>query len=176
MASEQQRLSLEAITGDASLSGPTLLKPSISPDGKRVSFLRGREGQRNKLDLWAYDVDSGKTVRLVDSDALSGGNEILSDEEKARRERQRIAALSGIVEYQWGPDSRRLMFPLAGQLYLFDLQAKPSKAVRKLTQAEGFATDPKFSPRGAYVSFVRERNLWLVDLARGREQQLTVDG
>lgn len=170
------RLTLEAITGDAQLSGPTLLKPSISPDGKRVSFLRGRDGERNKLDLWAFEVASGKTSRLVDSDALSGGSETLSDEEKARRERQRIAAFSGIVEYQWGPDSRQLMFPLGGQLYLYDLDAKPAKAVHKITQGEGFATDPKFSPRGGFVSFVRERNLWVVNLADSSERQLTHDG
>ncbi|MBD8525238.1 DPP IV N-terminal domain-containing protein [Pseudoxanthomonas sp. CAU 1598] len=177
MATAQEtRLSLEVITGDAQLSGPTLLKPSIAPDGKQVSFLRGREGERNRLDLWAFDLASGKTRRLVDSDVLSGGREELSDEEKARRERQRIAALSGIVEYQWGPDSRRLMFPLAGQLYLYDLDARPAKAVRRITQGEGFATDPQFSPRGGFVSFVRERNLWLVDLADGSERQLTSDG
>ena len=175
-AGKDGRLSLELIAGDAELSGPTLLKPAISPDGRRVSFLRGRDSDRNRLDLWAFDVASGKTQRLVDSDALGGGSENLSDEEKARRERQRIAALSGIVEYQWGPDSKRLMFPLGGQLYLYDLTAKGDRALRRITQGEGFATDPKFSPRGGFVSFVRGRNLWLVNLQEGTEHQLTFDG
>ena len=43
------KLTLEAITGDAPLSGPTLIKPQIAPDGSRVTFLRGREDDRNRL-------------------------------------------------------------------------------------------------------------------------------
>ena len=172
----QSSLTLEAITGDKPLSGPTLLQPAISPDGKRISFLRGRDDDRNRLDLWAWDIAAGKASRLVDADVLSRGGEELSDEEKARRERQRIAALSGIVEYQWGPDSRTLLFPLAGELYLYDLDATGDKAVRKLTAGGGFATDPKLSPKGRYASFIRARNLWVVEIATGRERQLTVDG
>ncbi|HLM54079.1 MAG TPA: S9 family peptidase, partial [Pseudoxanthomonas sp.] len=57
----QQKLTLEAITGSAPLSGPTLTKPQIAPDGSRVSFLRGKDGDRNQLDLWAFDVASGQT-------------------------------------------------------------------------------------------------------------------
>ncbi|MEN1928854.1 S9 family peptidase [Luteimonas sp. MJ250] len=169
-------LTLEAITGDAALSGPTLLRPKVAPDGSKVSFLRGREDDRNRLDLWAYDVASGSTAMLVDSAVVLPGDEVLSDEEKARRERQRIAALSGIVDYHWAPDSRRLLFPLGGELYLYDLSQADGDAVRKLTSGGGFATDPKVSPKGGYVSFIRGRNLWVVDLAGGDEVQLTRDG
>src|SRR5690606_21949338 len=49
-------LTLEAITGDAALAGPTLMRPKVAPDGSRVTFLRGRPDDRNRLDLWAYDV------------------------------------------------------------------------------------------------------------------------
>ena len=171
-----QALTLEAITGDAPLSGPTLMQPKIAPDGSRVTFLRGKDDDRFRLDLWEYNVKAGKTRLLVDSAVVMPGEETLSDEEKARRERQRIAAFSGIVEYQWAPDSRRLLFPLGGELYLHDLDARGSAATRKLTTGAGFATDPKVSPKGGYVSFVRARNLWVVDLASGRELQLTHDG
>ena len=170
------RLTLEAITGDAPLSGPTLMKPQVAPDGSRVTFLRGKYTDRNRLDLWAYDVASGDTAMLVDSAVVLPGDEVLSDEEKARRERQRIAALSGIVDYQWAPDSRHLLFPLGGELYLYDLSKQGADAVRRLTSGGGFATDPKVSPRGSHVSFIRARNLWVIDLADGRERQLTHDG
>ena len=170
------RLTLEAITGDAPLSGPTLLKPQIAPDGSRVTFLRGRDSDRNRLDLWAFDVATGTSALLVDSSDVLPGEEVLSDEEKARRERQRTAALSGIVDYQWSPDGRTLLFPLGGELYLYDLQQSGKSAVRRLTTGEGFATDPKVSPKGGFVSFVRARNLWAIDLATGEELQLTSDG
>ena len=169
-------LTLEAITGDAPLSGPTLLRPKVAPDGSRVTFLRGKDSDRNRLDLWAFDVASGQTAMLVDSAVVLPGEEVLSDEEKARRERQRIAALSGIVDYHWAPDSRPLLFPLGGELYLYDLAKTGREAVRRLTSGGGFATDPKVSPKGGYVSFIRDRNLWVVDLASGNELQLTRDG
>lgn len=172
-----QRLSLEALAGDAPLSGSSLTKPKIAPDGSKVTFLRGKPDDRNRLDLWAYDVASGKTTRLVDADdVLPPGQEVLSDEEKARRERQRIAALSGIVDYQWSPDGRQLLFPLGGELYLYDLGKSGKAAVRQLTHGEGFATDPKISPAGGFVSFIRERNLWVIELATGKAAQLTRDG
>ncbi|AOH35987.1 DPP IV N-terminal domain-containing protein [Luteimonas sp. JM171] len=170
------RLTLEAITGDAALSGPTLMRPQVAPDGSRVTFLRGRDDDRNRLDLWEYHIESGQTRMLVDSSVVLPGEEELSDEEKARRERQRIAGLSGIVDYQWAPDASRLLFPLGGELYLYDLAAEGAGAVRKLTDGGGFATDPKLSPQGGYVSFIRERDLWVIDLDDSREIRLTHDG
>lgn len=187
-----EKLTLEALTGDAPLSGPTLVKPKVAPDGSRVTFLRGRDDDRNRLDLWEYDLASGATRMLVNSSELSRGEETLSDAEKARRERQRIAALSGIVDYQFSPDGHALLFPLAGELYLYSLDAAaaaepdaaapspvdaaPASRLRQLTHGEGFATDPKVSPKGGYVSFIRDRNLWLIDLADGSARQLTHDG
>ena len=171
-----EKLTLEAITGSAPLSGPTLTKPQVAPDGSRVTFLRGKDRDRNRLDLWEYDIASGQTRLLVDSSVVLPGEEVLSDEEKARRERQRIAALSGIVDYQWSPDGKALLFPLGGELYFYDLTKSGRDAVRKLTNGGGFATDPKISPKGGFVSFIRDRNLWVIDLTSGEEVQLTRDG
>ena len=170
-----EKLTLEAITGSAPLSGPTLMKPQVSPDGARVTFLRGKEADRNRLDLWEYDVASRQTRMLVDSSVVLPGEEVLSEAEKARRERQRIAAYSGIVDYQWAPDGKALLFPLGGELYLYDLARGGREAVRKLTSGAGFATDPRLSPRGGFASFVRERELWVIDLRSGREIRLTHD-
>ncbi len=171
-----EKLTLEAITGNAPLSGPTLMKPKVAPDGSRVTFLRGKDSDVKQLDLWEYDIASGQTRLLVDSKVVLPGTETLSDAEKARRERQRIAAYSGIVDYQWSPDAKTLLFPLGGELYLYDLGKQGRDAVRKLTNGEGFSTDAKLSPKGGFVSFVRERNLWVIDLASGKQLQLTRDG
>lgn len=171
-----EKLTLEAITGSAPLTGPTLTRPQVAPDGSRVTFLRGKDTDRNRLDLWEYDIASGQTRLLVDASVVLPGEEVLSDEEKARRERQRIAALSGIVDYQWSPDGKAMLFPLGGELYFYDLSKTGKEAVRKLTNGGGFATDPKISPKGGFVSFIRGRNLWVIDLVSGKEVQLTGDG
>lgn len=174
-AAAAEKLTLEALAGNTSLSGPSLQHAELSPDGKRVTYLKGKDDNRFQLDLWEVEVASGQARLLVDSKAVLPGVETLSDEEKARRERQRTSALSGIVDYQWSADGHTLLFPLGGELYLYDLNKSGSAAVRKLTQGGGFATDAKISPKGRFVSFIRERNLWVIDVASGKQTQLTTD-
>lgn len=166
-----ERLTLDRIYGESSLSGPGVRNLRVSPDGERVTFLRGRADNQHQLDLWEYNMKSKTTQRLVDSKRLVP-NEELSLEEKARRERARTAGLSGIISYNWSPDGKQLLVPIGGDLYLVDV-ARPD-APRKV--ASGNVTDPKISPKGRYVSFVRDQNLVVIDLQTGAERQLTVDG
>ena len=98
--------------------------------------------------------------------------EVLSAEELARRERLRIAGQRGIVSYHFSPDGQSLLFPLSGDLYLYNLESRSS---RRLTDTESGETDPKFSATGRYVSFVRDRNLFVIDLESFEEKKLTHD-
>lgn len=166
-----ERLTLDRIHGEPSLAGPGVKNLRVSPDGERVTFLRGREDNQFQQDLWEYNMKDKTMRRLVDSKKLVP-NESLSLEEKARRERARTASLSGILTYSWSPDGKQLLVPIAGDLYLVDA-AKP-EAARKV--ASGNVLDPKISPKGRYVSFVRNQNLVVIDLATGAERQLTQDG
>lgn len=157
-------LSIARLFADPALSGPAPQSLKVAPDGTRVTFLRGRPDAQNDLDLWAYDIASGQTGVLVTARDLLSGPETLSDEEKARRERMRMSSASGIVDYQFSPDGKKLLFPLGGQLYLYDLARHGAEAVTKLTHGDGFITDPKLSPRGRYASFVRDRKLVLLEI------------
>jgi dipeptidyl-peptidase-4 len=166
-----EKLTLDRIHSDPSLSGPGVRSLKVSPDGARVTFLRGREDNQFQLDLWEYNLKDKTTHRLVDSQILVP-NEQLSDAEKARRERERTASLKGILSYSWSPDGKQLLVPIAGNLYLIDV-SKPD-AARMV--ASGNVLDPKISPKGRYVSFVRDQNLFVIDLSNGKEKQLTTDG
>ena len=166
-----ERLTLDRIHADPALAGPAVRTLRLSPDGERVTYLRSRADNQFQLDLWEYNLRNKRSALLVDSKALVP-NEVLSLEEKARRERTRTASLSGILNYNWSPDGKQLLVPLAGDLYLVDA-ANPSKA-RKV--ASGNVADPKISPKGRYLSFVRKQNLYVIDLTTGAEKQLTTDG
>jgi dipeptidyl-peptidase-4 len=166
-----ERLTLDRIHADPALAGPGVKSLRVSPDGARVTFLRGREDNQFQQDLWEYNMKDKTMQRLVDSRKLVP-NENLSLEEKARRERARTASLSGILTYSWSPDGKQLLVPIAGDLYLVDV-AQPD-AARKV--ASGNVLDPKISPQGRYVSFVRNQNLVVIDLKTGAERQLTHDG
>jgi dipeptidyl-peptidase 4 len=174
-AAESAELTIDRIFGGGSLTGPTPSRLTIAPDGARVTFLRAKPDDQNTFDLWEYNIQANRTRLLVDSATLQAGKEELSDVEKARRERARIAGRHGIVDYTWAPDGRKILFPLGGKLYLYDLAAPRDRATR-LLDTGGEALDPQVSPRGHYVSYVREQNLWVIDLATGRPSQLTVDG
>jgi dipeptidyl-peptidase-4 len=170
-------LSIARLFADPPLSGPAPRLVKVAPDGARVTFLRGRPDDADRLDLWEYHIASGETRMLVDSSLLAPVEGELSEAEKARRERLRIANFGGIVDYQFAPDGRAILFPLGGALYLYDLSKSGAEAVRQLTRAEdGFATDPKISPRGGYVSFVRDRTLYAIELASGRTLRLSPKG
>lgn len=166
-----ERLTLDRIHADPALSGPGVRSLRVSPDGERVTFLRGRADNQFQLDLWEFNMKDKTTHRLVDSKQLVP-NENLSLEEKARRERARTASLSGILSYSWSPSGKQLLVPIAGDLYLVDVN-KP-EAARKV--ASGNVGDPKISPKGRYVSYVRDQNLFVIDLTTGQERQLTTDG
>jgi dipeptidyl-peptidase-4 len=175
-----EELTMDRLVEAPALAGKTPQNLKVAPDGKRVTFLRAKDSDPFQLDLWEYDIASKETRLLVDSKVLLPEDEQLSDEEKARRERARTASLKGIIDYAFSPDGGKLLFPLNGELFLYDLNAdetQQASRVRKLThKALGFATEARVSPKGGYVSFVRNQNLWAIELKTDRSIQLTTDG
>ncbi len=167
-----EKISLERIYSDPSISGKSPKKLKLSPDGKRATYIQAREDDYNRYDLWQYEVATGKRSMLIDSKALFAGDEVLSDEEKARRERKRVYG-TGILEYTWSADGKALMFPLNGDVYYYQLGQK--EAVN-LTKGGGFATDVKFSPKGNYISFVRDQNLFVINIKTQKTKALTTKG
>jgi dipeptidyl-peptidase-4 len=168
-------LTLERIFGDPALAGPTPRAVKVSPDGRRVGLLHGRATDQHQLDLWTYDVKDGTLQMRVDSKQLVP-EEKLSDAERGRRERERIADFHGIVDYEWAPDGRHVLFTLGGNLYLYDLDAHGKQALQQLTHGTAAILDPQVSPRNRYASFVRDQDLWVIELRSGAERRLTTDG
>ncbi|MCJ8320377.1 MAG: S9 family peptidase [Colwellia sp.] len=167
-----QELTIERIFSAPALNGPSPKSLKISPDGKRVTFLQAKEKDVNRYDLWEYNIEKSTTQLLVNADELFSGQVQLSDEEKARRERQRIYG-TGIIEYLFSPTSKALLFPLNGDVYYYKLA---DKTIKRLTKTIAFETDIKFSPKGNFISFIRNQNLYILDIKTGRELPLTIDG
>lgn len=166
-------LPLERLFQSPSLSGPTPRSLAFSPDGSKVTFLKPRDDDGARLDLWAFDVATGEASMLVDSTLLEPDDVELSEQEKALRERKRIAGSKGIVSYQWGT-ANSILVPIGGDLYLVEL-SDSEPTVRRLTETDAFEFDAKVSPGGRYVSFIRDGALHAIDLTTGEEEQLTPD-
>ena len=124
-------LSLDRIFDDPSLSGKSPVQLKFSPDGSRVTYLQGKADDYNRYDLWEYNLKDKTNRVLVDSAQLFAGTETLSDEEKARRERQRIFG-KGILEYKWSTDGSALLFPLNGDLYYYVLATGKSQKLTNI--------------------------------------------
>ncbi|MFP4277179.1 MAG: DPP IV N-terminal domain-containing protein [Wenzhouxiangella sp.] len=174
-APAQPDLTIERIFASPDLTGASLRQAELSPAGDRVTFLRASEEDRDRLDLWEYHIADKQTRLLVAADSIVAEEGELSAAEQARRERARISGLSGIVEYRWSGDGRYLIFPLDGDIHLLDLAAEEHQ-VRQVTDAAAADIDPRISPDGRFVAFVRERNLWVADLESGEVRALTEDG
>lgn len=165
-------LTPERVFANPSLAGPVARGVSLSPDGELVAFLRSREDDVDVLDLWAAPTGAGEPFKLIDARALVPDAGELSEAEKARRERMRISQ-RGVVEYSWDEQGRYILAPLEGDIFL---AGRDGGAVRRLTETEADEIDAKVSPEGNYVSFVRDQDLVVVDLASGAETPITDDG
>ncbi|WP_425543251.1 S9 family peptidase [Brevundimonas olei] len=165
-------LTVERVFANPSLAGPVAKGVSLSPDGELVAFLRSREDDVDVLDLWAAPVKGDEPFKLIDARALVPDAGELSEAEKARRERMRISQ-RGVVEYSWDEQGRYILAPLEGDVFLAN---RADGSVRRLTETVADEIDAKVSPKGSFVSFVRDQNLFVVNLETGAEQAITTDG
>lgn len=139
---------------------------AIAPDG---DVLFTRTGPRSFVgDLYQREADSGAVTRILDAETLlGGGEELLSAEEKARRERLRKAT-RGIGGFELSRDGGRLLVPLSDRLFLVERrEGEPGGKVIALDTGAGFPYDPQLSPAADRVAFVVDGDLWVVDARAG---------
>ncbi|MDR3727195.1 MAG: DPP IV N-terminal domain-containing protein [Terracidiphilus sp.] len=146
----QKPLTVDAIFAHGPLIGTPPEGLTWSPDAKHLTYLEDGE----LIDL---DPGTGKPHVLVSHTKLAaitgaGGSETDRD----HRDRYKMAS------YLWAPDSEHLLFDSSGRLWLYDLHNGIGVEVGFTGTAAG--DDPKFSPNGNYVSFVRDHGLAVVRL------------
>ncbi|TCP55288.1 dipeptidyl-peptidase-4 [Tamaricihabitans halophyticus] len=169
MTSETPFLRLQARTQRFTLGAPREFR--VTPDGSRVLFLRASSGEENRTSLWSLDVGTGVESVLVDAAALTGTDERLSEEERARRERSRERS-GGVVGYACDAEVRKATFALSGRLYVVDTL---SGELAELA-TNGSVVDPRLDPTGSHVAYVADRGLRVVDLATGADRALSEPG
>ncbi len=137
-------------------------------DGKAVVYLKS---EANSLDrvLWRADSDGKTPPRVVARPPGTGNTDAnVSPEEALRRERMRQVD-TGITSAVRAERADVTVFPLNGDLYL---QRGPGP-LERLTETEAPEIDPRPSPDGTRVAFVREKELYVLDLASKKETRLS---
>jgi dipeptidyl-peptidase-4 len=147
-------LTVEAIYAHGPLIGHPPDELTWSPDGKHLTYLDGGE---------LVDLDPGQNpekpsafvlVSRAKLAALSGASAPETDRD--HRDRYKMPS------YLWAPDSAHLLFDSNGRLWLYDLHNGTGVEIGFTGMASG--DDPKFSPNGESISFVRDHGLAVVQL------------
>ncbi|RTL64114.1 MAG: S9 family peptidase [Pseudonocardiaceae bacterium] len=134
----------------------------LSPDGRRVAFLRSRGGTDPVTCLWSLDLDTGDERLVADPRVLdgAGAEEDLPPQERARRERAREQA-GGIVAFATDRPVTMAAFTLSGKLYVSEFA---SGLTPRLIETPGGVVDPRPDPQGRRVAFVAGGSLYVHDL------------
>ncbi len=155
-ASPATPLTVKAINSPTEGTPPR--NPVWSPDGRLLTFVVAENSRGLAVgkpgDIVQVEVATGKMSVLVTAAQRNAlGTKEVNEKDRDHRERY------GMASYLWSGNSRHLLLDKGGMLWLWDL----SKATGSLlidTHA-GSGDDPKFSPDGKSVSYLRDHNLYV---------------
>jgi len=159
-AAQASVLTPERVFSAPDLNGTQARGVALAPDGSAVTYLKAKTDDVDISDLWIADVAGGEPRLLVDGRALAPKDRQLSEAEKSRRERLGLRS-RGVVEYVWDDQGKYVLAPVEGDLWLAD---RATGKVRQVTRTSGDEIDGKISPKGGFVSYVRDDNLYVMPL------------
>ncbi len=119
--------------------------------------------------LMSFNLETDERMRLID------GTTLLADD---------VDRLIAIEDYAYSDDGNKVLLytdservwraNTKGYYYLYDLASQKLQPISD--REKGFQMFAKLNPAGDRIAFVRDRNLFVVDLATMEEKQLTADG
>jgi len=164
-------LTIESAFAEGGITGRPPESIQWSSDNTALSFIQ-RDDSGQHGELWTVNPATGQHNLLVSEAKLAKLAPPLS-RLKDDRERERITRYH-VVPYQWAPDSKHLLFNSLGQLWLYTIGNGTAVLLSSSPDASG---DPKFSPNGNKLAYLRKHNLYVrslpKDLSSADELQLT---
>ena len=165
-AHAQQRLTLDAIHASNTFAQQGFQGGRWAESGPVVTYV---ERTDDGTDLISYNIETDAREVLID-----GSNLIAPDTG------EKIA----IEDYAYGPGGDRVLlyadservWRLNTKGYYYVLNVASGDVMPLADRSKGFQMFAKLSPDGQRAAFVRNRNLFVVDLTTGAETALTTDG
>jgi len=130
---------------------------TLTPDGRRVFFLRSRGSEDPVRCLWHLDLETGAERLLADPRELATSETAPSAQERTRRERARDQG-SGIAAYNFDQAVRVLACTVGEELYVVGMRTGTVTPLAARTPL----TDATMSPDGARVAYVHDGELRLI--------------
>lgn len=182
---EQRTLTVERIYSAPSLSGYLTDGIEWEPNSRAISYFDS-DGEGD--DLVTLDVKTGRQKVLASSSVLDAAMPPIIPSAIESTGLGRIEA----PRYLWSPTGKSLLLIGTAKLVLLDLSTMTAKTLVDISRVAPVSQpsdpsaahprsadsidDPKFSPDGQWVSFVRGWNLWLANIDTGNLRQLTTGG
>ena len=163
---ETPMLTLEDIHASGMFVSASFQGGKWAGEGPVVTFV---EEDGEMAHLIRYDLETEQREPIVDGETLYAPD---------------VERTVGIDEYAYSPDGSAMLiytdservwrYNTKGYYYLYDLATQDLTPIAR--REDGFQMFAKFSPDGRRVAFVRNRDLFVVDLADMSERRLTDDG
>lgn len=142
---QRKPLTVKEVYGNGSLIGNPPDQLAWSLDGKHLTYIDGGG------EMIEVDAATGRTHVLISRQKLGPLiREAGTEQDLDHRARYHMAS------YFWAPDSKHMMFDSAGVLWIYSLESGTGTQVTFTNTPAG--DDPKFSPDGTMISFIRDRN------------------
>lgn len=168
----KKKLTLERLYSYPKLEGTAPVQAKWSADGKKLAFLWNDSGMPFR-DLWVYDAERGKRIRLTELDQPRDQWTTTPAYEDPKL-KPYLPPETGLSDFEWAPDAQKLAFAFRGELYV--VPADGGAPPLRLTKTKDPEFRPKFSPDSTRLAFSSEQELWVVDLRTGQRTQLTSGG
>jgi len=140
-----------------------------SRHGHTLAFLWNAEGQAFR-DLYSYDPDTRTLRRLTQLQAEDDPLTRTPAEKDDRRSRF-LAPLEGLADFDLSRDGSRAAFIHKGDLYVVPTDA--SRQPLRLTRTKSAESAPQFSPDATRLAFIRDNQLYTLDLNTAQLWQIT---
>jgi dipeptidyl-peptidase-4 len=183
-------LTLEDIYTHKIFEAVRLQQPHWMQDSLRFSYV-DRVPDSETSTLWFYEIATGTRTVVIPADAFhlapedrikpfpAPGEIETAETEPETPEQERKRSTLPIPGYQWSPDEKRILIANLPQrrashgdvaLFVFDVEAQ---TMRRVTPERHEYRNVKWSPDSRSLGYVREDDLYRLDLETGVETRLT---
>jgi len=162
---QKQPLTLNDIFASNVLRTTPIRNIQWRPDSKAFTFTK-RNSDKNFLDIYKHNIKTGHESMLI------SGSELVYKSERIKMSSYSWTA-DGIFLLIEGPVKSIWRHSTQAPFYLLNVNTKQISA---LANNNPHLRNVKLSPDGKYVGFVRDHNIFVVDLSTGKEKAITNNG
>ena len=161
---DPSKLTVERIFASGDFRGGAIPQPAWLSSGSQ--YIEARPAKDGGTELVKVDIATGRESVIARADQIAAQGTKLDVEELSLSGDEQQALLFHNSVQVWRSNTRGL----------FDVYDFRTGKLTPVSTKSGLQMFAKVSPDGKRVAFVRDNNLFVTELATGRETQLTTDG